>query len=275
MNSIAFIDTEIDPKNQKILDIGSIKNDGSSFHKSSVAEFTQFLNGTKFICGHNIFNHDIKYIGKAVTDAGIDIINIVDTLFLSPLLFPTNPYHALLKDDKLQSEDSNNPLNDSIKAKDLFNDEINAFKEIDETLKQIFYLLLNNKKEFHSFFHFIGYSSEGRELEKLIRERFNNEICDQVDVVKMIAEHPIELAYCLSLINSFINHKKIHSITPPWVLKNYPEVERVMFKLRNKPCIQGCAYCNNALDIKEGLKRFFGFGYFQNIRRRTITRESG
>jgi hypothetical protein len=37
MNSIAFIDTEIDPKSGKILDIDSVKGDGSIFHKSSVA----------------------------------------------------------------------------------------------------------------------------------------------------------------------------------------------------------------------------------------------
>ena len=263
MNSIAFIDTEIEPRSRKILDIGSIKGDGSSFHKTSIADFIQFLNGTKFICGHNIFNHDIKYIGKVLTDAGIKSSSIIDTLFLSPLLFPTKPYHALLKDDKLQSEDTNNPLNDSIKARDLFNDEIAAFKQTDETLKQIFYLLLNDKKEFHSFFRFIAYTSETIDLEKLIRQKFENEICKHVDLTKIILEHPIELAYCLSLVSAFIEHKKIHSITPPWVLKNYPEVERIMFLLRNKPCVSGCEYCNNALDIHKGLKRNFGFDSFR------------
>lgn len=263
MNSIAFIDTEVEPKSRKILDIGSVKGDGSSFHKTSVAEFIQFLNGTQFICGHNIFNHDIKYIGKALNDAGVNSANIIDTLFLSPLLFPTKPYHALLKDDKLQSEDMNNPLNDSIKARDLFNDEISAFKQTDETLQQIFYLLLNDKKEFHSFFRFIAYTSASTDIEKLISQKFQNEICEQVDLKKIISEHPIELAYCLSLVSSFIEHKKIHSITPPWVLKNYPEVERIMFRLRNKPCVSGCVYCNNALDIHKGLKRLFGFDSFR------------
>lgn len=265
MYSIAFIDTEIEPKSRKILDIGSVKGDGSFFHKASVAEFIQFINGTHFICGHNIFNHDIKYIGKALSDAGVNAENIIDTLYLSPLLFPTKPYHALLKDDKLQSEDSNNPLNDSIKAKDLFNDEVAAFTQSDGTLKQIFYLLLNDKKEFISFFRFIGYTSETRDLEKLIRDKFDNEICEHVNLTKIISEHPIEFAYCLSLINSFIHHKKIHSITPPWVLKNYKEVERIMFQLRNKPCITGCSYCNNALDIHKGLKRFFGFDTFKTF----------
>ncbi len=263
MNSIAFVDTEIEPKSRKILDIGSVKNDGSSFHNISITEFVQFISGTQFVCGHNIFNHDIKYIGQALKDAGISPENIIDTLYLSPLLFPTKPYHALLKDDKLQSEDANNPLNDSIKAKDLFYDEIAAFKQQHETLKQIFYLLLNSKKEFHAFFRFIEYVSTSTELESLIHTNFKNEICEQVDLTRIISANPVELTFCLSLINSFIQHKKIHSITPPWVLKNYPEVERIMFRLRNKPCISGCKYCNNALNPHKGLKRFFGFDTFR------------
>lgn len=263
MKPIAFIDTEIEPKSLKILDIGCIKADGNIFHKTSITEFTQFLKGTQFICGHNIFNHDIKYVGKALADAGISSSKIIDTLFLSPLLFPTKPYHALLKDDKLQTEYTNNPLNDSIKSRDLFYDEVEAFKKTDETLKQIFFLLLHNKREFQSFFRFIAYKSENTDVIKLIRQKFVNEICDQVVLNKMISENPIELAYCLSLISSFIEYKKIHSITPPWVLKNYPEVERIMFRLRNQPCVTGCAYCNSVLDINKGLKKFFGFDSYR------------
>jgi ATP-dependent DNA helicase RecQ len=259
MHSIAFIDTEIDPKSGKILDIGCVKGDDSTFHSSSITDFIKFIRGTAFICGHNIFNHDLKYIQKAVTDAEIFSVNIIDTLFLSPLLFPTKPYHALLKDDKLQTEDSNNPLNDSIKAKDLFFDEVAAFQQADETFKQILYLLLNGKKEFHSFFHFIEYKSSDTNLEKIIREKFHFEICEQADLTRIKLENPIELAYTLALINC----RNRYSITPPWVLKTYPEIERVMSALRNKPCITGCVYCNQALDIHMGLKTHFGFDSYR------------
>lgn len=261
--SIAFIDTEIDPQSRRVLDIGSVRDDGRQYHKASIPEFVSFMAGVRFICGHNIFNHDIKYVANALHEAGMDLTNIIDTLFLSPLLFPTKPYHALLKDDKLQTEDANNPLNDSIKARDLFYDEVAAFKQADETLKQIFYGLLHDQKEFQAFFRFIVYTSEHTNLERLIRRKFEGEICEQADLALLIAEHPMELAYSLSLIDSFIHNRKIHSITPPWVLKNYPEVERIMFRLRNTPCVTGCAYCNNALDVHKGLKRLFGFDSFR------------
>src|SRR5262249_18399957 len=110
---------------------------------------------------------------------------------------------------------------------------------------------------------FIAYATASTDLEKLIHQKFKDEICEHVDLKKMILENPIELAYCLSLVNSFIHHNKISSITPRWVLKNYPEVEQIMFRLRCKPCISGCAYCNSALDIRKGLKRLFGFDSFR------------
>ena len=270
MNSIAFIDTEIDRKSKKILDIGSVKSDGSQFRKTSIAEFIHFIKGTQFVCGHNIFNHDIKYIGDALQDAGISSSKIIDTLFFSPLLFPTKPYHALLKDDKLQSEDTNNPLNDAMKAKDLFHDEVAAFKHLDEALQRILYFLLYDKREFQSFFRFLGYTSAYTDLKELIRQKFENGICQNANLSKIIEKHPVELAYCLALIHSFIQHKKIHSITPPWVLKSYPQVEKIFFLLRSNPCTRGCPYCDKALNVHKGLKRFFGFDAFRNYEGETL-----
>ncbi len=265
MYPIAFVDTEVDPKSLKILDIGCIRDNGDTFHKGSVTEFISFLTGSKFVCGHNILRHDIKYLGKALTEAGIDFSNIIDTLFLSPLLFPSKPYHALLKDDKLQSDDTNNPLNDSIKAKDLFYDEITTFSQNDENLKQIYFLLLKNKPDFQAFFRFVGYFVAEMDPEKLIRRKFENEICEHSDLAGIIEAQPVELAYCLSLIDSFIRHPELRSVTPPWVLKNYPEVEQIMFRLRNRPCVSGCSYCSKALDTRRGLKRLFGFDSYRTF----------
>src|SRR5690606_23789670 len=126
-NSIAFIDAEIDPVSKEILDIGCIRENQEKFHNRSITSFVHFLNGTRFICGHNILNHDLKYLSKKISNSEKLWEHVIDTLYLSPLLFPSKPYHKLLKDDKLYSEELNNPLNDSIKAKELFNDEVFAF----------------------------------------------------------------------------------------------------------------------------------------------------
>ncbi len=262
--TIAFIDSEIEVNSKRILDLGGVKNNGDIFHGSSITDFIQFIKDTDFICGHNILNHDLKYIGVALSSAGINFDYAIDTLFLSPLLFPTKPYHALVKDDKLQSDEVNNPLNDSKNARDLFYDEVLAFNNIEESFQQILYLLLHDKKEFQAFFRFIGYSCSETNLKKLIKEKFSYEICQHTNLTQFILENPVELAYALSLINSLAENKKIDSITPPWVLKNYPDVERIIYLLRNKPCISGCDYCNNVLDGHKGLKRLFGFDSFRS-----------
>lgn len=150
-------------------------------------------------------------------------------------------------------------MNDSIKAKDLFFDEVTTFQRLDNNLKQILYSLLKDKLEFSGFFYFIEYHENEINIEQAIREKFYSKICEQANLQKIIVENPIELSYCLALINA--NNR--YSITPPWVLKNYPAVEQIMFLLRSKPCLKGCSYCNEALDIQKGLKHFFGFDSYR------------
>ncbi len=262
MKPITFFDTEIDPKSKKILDIGSVKSDGSVFHSNSIKDFADFLNNADFICGHNIIRHDLKYIQKYLPSQEKDHLKYIDTLFLSPLLFPTRPYHHLLKDDKLQTDELNNPVNDSQKAKDLFYDEISAFNNLDESIKLIYYLLLKGHDEFTYFFEYISFTNSKEViLSKLITERFQNKFCPNAPNETFIDKHPVEFAYCLALIDSTDRY----SITPRWVLINYPEVERIMYLLRNKPCLVGCKYCDEALDAKIGLKDFFGFDSYRTF----------
>lgn len=257
MKSITFIDAEINPDKRKITDIGGINNNGNHFHSGSIENFSTFLKSNEFICGHNIIKHDLRYLKRMLTD--LDNIKVIDTLYLSPLLFPNRPYHALLKDDKLQSEELNNPLNDAIKARDLFFDEIAAFHELDHSIKAIMFGLLNNVKEFTSFFDFISFTSDISDPAEITRSTFYSKICEHIDLDKIVAQHPVELAYCLSLINC----DNRYSITPPWVLKNYPKVEKIMFELTSKPCLTGCVYCNKALDAHRGLKKYFGFDSYR------------
>ena len=281
--SITFFDTEIDPGTRKILDIGAIKSDGSRFHKGSLKEFAGFLSGSGFVCGHNIIAHDMKYVGAAIDSAQVSRSHVIDTLYLSPLIFPKKPYHSLLKNDKLQTEEMNNPLNDSEKAKELFDSECAGFDARDEDLKEIYWLLLGNTQEFRGFFNFTGYnpsknagvpsfikglqnifrSDASSECAEKIRKRFRNEVCTNADIDRMVRESPVALAYSLALIGTLDQNPSVKSVTPPWVLHNYPEVEQLIFLLRNNPCKEGCQFCDRSFDVYEGLKNWFGFDSFR------------
>ena len=258
MHSIVFFDTETDHGGTKIYDIGGCRDDGGQFHDASLERFARFLQGVDFVCGHNILQHDVKFVRPALASAGISLDHAIDTLPWSPLLFPEKPYHALVKDDKLQSDAINNPLNDALKARDLFYDEMAAFLRLDPDLKIIYYGLLQAQAAFSAFFNYLNFQPENQDLAALIFQKFRSDICEKADVARFVEENPIELAYALAIINC--QHR--FSITPPWVLRNYPEVERIAAHLRSKPCLEGCPYCRQHLDIFKGLKQFFGFaGY--------------
>ena len=113
-DSYAFVDVEIGVKNHKIQDIGALRYDGATLHKNSKADLQAFLRHIDFLCGHNIVHHDAKYLFGDERQPWA----LVDTLYMSPLLFPERPYHRLVKDDKLMSDEMNNPVNDCEKARE-------------------------------------------------------------------------------------------------------------------------------------------------------------
>jgi ATP-dependent DNA helicase RecQ len=134
MPLIAYFDIEANPENQQILDIGAVLSDGSTFHQNRPIEFAAFVKAADFLCGHNILAHDLTYLQKQFGDREWGKDRAIDTLLLSPLLFPGKPYHHLVKDDKLQTDELNNPVNDARKAQRLLDDEIAAFHQLPPSL---------------------------------------------------------------------------------------------------------------------------------------------
>lgn len=255
---IAYLDLEITQEGA-VADIGCFINDELQYHGNSIKELLNFIDGIDFLCGHNLINHDLKHLKDIQLNKLLKNVQPIDTLYLSPLLFPAKPYHSLLKDDKLDPENHNNPLNDAIKAKQLFEDEISSFRKLPALLQRIFYFLLKDKKEFTGFFNYLGYIDNSADIKGLIVAEFAKKICSNIPLQQLIQDKPIALAYCLALINA--NDRT--SILPPWVIKNYPDVQQCLNLLRNKPCLQGCTYCNEKLNPHAALKYWFGFDQFR------------
>ena len=225
------------------------------------------MQGTRFICGHNLIHHDLVFLTAAL---GRPIqATAIDTLYLSPLLFPRRPYHALLKDDKLQTDELNNPVNDCKKALILFKDEIAAFSALPDALKHIFYNLLKDIPEFKGFFEYVHYSSFSfsdrgifglfKRSDLGIRDFFEEKICAHADIENMIRLYPVELAYALALINV----DDSLSILPPWTLRHYPQLYNLIVLLKNTPCEEGCPYCREKLNAVKALKKYFGYDSYR------------
>ena len=254
--NIAFVDTEVGLKDHKIHDIGALRDDGATFHQASQTALDQFLQEGKvdYICGHNLIHHDAYYLHLN----GI----LIDTLYLSPLLFPKRPYHHLVKDDKLMSEQMNNPVNDCEKAKELLMDEIAAWNLLSENKRKIFTLLLQHEKEFRGFLMYVGTIETDEtttDVSEFILSEYKNHICAHADIPALAAQSPCGLAYALALIGT----DDYQSVTPGWVLHNYPEVEHFIYVLCHTQCADGCEYCNRMLDIHYNLKQLFGYDAFR------------
>lgn len=255
----AFVDAEVGVRDHKVHDIGAVRHDGATYHGVSKSELVKFLDGVDFLCGHNIIRHDAKYL----FGEGAQKWQLVDTLFVSPLLFPERPYHKLLKDEKLQTDELNNPVNDCQKTRDLLMDEVSAWRRLSREKQIVFASLLHNKTEFAGFVEIVEEDEPKEIVEEelcdIIKQSYKGKICENADVEALIDSHPIELAYALALVDTS-DHR---SITPSWVLKNYPNVEYVVRMLRHTRCSDGCSYCNSQLDVYQNLKTFFGYDQFR------------
>lgn len=252
----AIVDVEVSMSDHKIHDIGALRYDGAIYHGCKKDELEYFLHDVDYLCGHNIINHDAKYL------FGNDPCKwvLVDTLYISPLLFPERPYHRLLKDDKLINEQMNNPVNDCEKARDLLMDEIARWNELSERKRRIISALLKGEKEFNGFLNVVGANTAVANLPALIWNEYKGRICQYADIVAIVEQYPCELAYALSLIST----SDERSITPGWVLHNYPGVEYVMGVLRQRHCNEpDCEYCKSFLDLHNNLKAFFGYDDFR------------
>ena len=262
MMKIAFIDLEVDGRG-KILDIGGVKA-GQGFHSARIPEFADFVSDCDCLCGHNIIGHDIKYLKPFLRKEYV----LVDTLYLSPLLFPQKPYHKLLKDDKILTEELNNPLNDSLKAQSLYDDEAMAFKALDKDFQQLYYDLLNEDIHFSGFFKSIEYVPSRKPFffrkstADIFRELFKGKICEHSNVESFVRDHKVECAYAAALIST----DDRNSITPAWILHNYPSVENVIRGLRAVNCGDArCAYCSQKLNAEYSLKKWFGYDRFRTF----------
>lgn len=264
---IGYIDTEVSPQSKKVLDYGAVREDGAMLHTSSYKEFRAFVSKCDTLCGHNILQHDLKYIGLNGN------FTYIDTLPLSPLLFPKKPYHRLVKDDKLQVDELNNPVNDAKKAQNLFADEVAAWEALPSAKKEIFYHLLYKTTEFGGFFKHLAFTPTTKRasllerallsdtgLEKQILTEYRGKICENANIGSLAKQTPIELAYALAVIGA----DDTLSMTPAWVVRNYPRVANALTLLRERPCGK-CIYCQNRLDAHQGLRDFFGYDQFRTF----------
>lgn len=261
--NLIFFDCETNSK-KTIIDLGALSiADEAVFHSARIDGLVRFVHDhggdSAMIAGHNVYRFDIPIVEPMTDFASRPLI---DTLYLSALLFPQNRFHALLKDERLQSGELSNPLSDAKKARELFDLEVAAFGELSPSVRQILCDLLADARPFVGFFHYLDMSpreDRPEELAARIREAWNGEICENAELECWLASARMEMAFALALLASQVPATAI----PAWVQKTMPAVQEILVSLCHSACAQGCNYCQNHLNLLVGLKKWFGFDGFR------------
>lgn len=131
------LDLEINRKNGRIRAYGAVRGDTGQGYtgggsKSELAKLDDLAVGADFVLGHNLVDFDLPHLMAAKPGLRLLKLPAVDTLRLSPLAFPRNPYHGLVKhyqDGGLKRGRVNDPELDSRIALEVFRDEQAALKE--------------------------------------------------------------------------------------------------------------------------------------------------
>jgi ATP-dependent DNA helicase RecQ len=91
--------------------------------QTALVELEGFAAGADFVLGHNLLGHDLPCLQAQAPGMDLLRLPVVDTLYLSPLAFPENPYHRLVKDYKLVCDSLSEPVADARLAGRVFREQ--------------------------------------------------------------------------------------------------------------------------------------------------------
>ncbi|MFQ5507584.1 MAG: hypothetical protein ACE5F1_22710, partial [Planctomycetota bacterium] len=116
LDATLCLDLELPPDGRGPVEVGFAFRRQSWRKRAAGDQLGRFLDtactaagDARFLLGHNLLRHDLPILRRRAPQARIHRLPVVDTLFLSPLAFPENPYHRLVKGYKLLKQARNDP----------------------------------------------------------------------------------------------------------------------------------------------------------------------
>ncbi|GAB6142947.1 RecQ family ATP-dependent DNA helicase [Desulfocicer niacini] len=290
-----FLDLEMIPQGE-IIQMGAVRGDDIFERKgrfntlTALRDLDAFAQGTQYIAGHNILFHDLPIMAHKAPDLALFKKPIIDTLWLSPLAFPRNPYHRLVKNYKLVKESINNPVSDARLAAILLRDQVDAFSAMDRELLLFYRACFQHMElpEATSFFQVSpgkAFSPPGRGLAAclelcgatalitrdramdIFREKTRNNVCNTFwEPLFLEFWTTPHLRFILSYALAWLQVSGGNSVLPAWVRKQFPDIVSLLSGLREKPCLdKTCTHCTTTHDPVKHLTRFFGFPSYRKL----------
>ncbi len=243
-----------------------------------LGEFPELAKAARFVAGHNIIEHDLPVLDAEYGIAVLRSLPAVDTLYLSPLAFPKNPYHRLTKNDRLVRSAKNHPARDCESSRTILEDAIAAFaneleKETGRDRLALTRWLLagaelpwNGSRGMDLFFDGLGVPelAEGTATDLWGRLTAAHACPDAArrewSAAASDPKHRAALAYVLA----WLQVAGSDSVIPGWVRHRFPKTAETIKRLRSTPCGDtGCKWCSQTQDPTKQLTRFFGFPAFR------------
>ena len=233
-------------------------------------ELTQ---GASFVLGHNVIAFDQPALSMLHPHLALHHLPLVDTLELSPVAFPQNPYHRLVKDYKLCTTTRNDPVRDAELAYELFLDQGDALRQRveehpDEALCLHYFLSAENGKGMANFFATLRHAllPTLEEVQAAWQRATTGKVCvtAQKQVVSTLlsdTQWHKPLAYALA----WLGVAGGNSVLPPWVMLSFPKTRQVIAALRDVPCTEpDCTWCQEQHNILQLLPKYFpGINHFR------------
>lgn len=281
-SQILSIDLEITKDGKRLTHLGAVLGDKTlDVREQAVTkgldELNQWAQSAAFILGHNIGEHDLPWVYQQDIDcSNLKSLPIIDTLFLSPLAFPKNPYHHLVKDYKLVKDSYNNPVADAKLALSIFNDQKQALADLYQQkphLISLYYYLFSSTtlSEFSTqgmaevMVDIITTKPDKEDIAELITLCVDNKACpnQMQQLIKAFYAQEVS-ALGLAYAMAWLQVAEGNSVLPPWVWRRFPEVKTVIRQLRETHCgHKDCQYCTENFDARRHLNRFFELDDFR------------
>ncbi len=274
------LDLEVSKKDARLHAFGAVRGDTGSrlVHSGkglsdALARLDDLAAGASFVLGHNLIAFDLPHLTAAKPGLRLLKLPAVDTLRLSPLAFPRNPYHHLVKhyqDGRLRRGQVNDPELDARIALEVFRDQWKALREAPPDLRTAWHWLTTPESQgidraLDDFFSGIRHSHRpsGTEACSAITRRLKGIVCttQAKEVMARAETYGWALAYALA----WLSVAGGNSVMPPWVRHQFPEAGHLVRRLRDIACTAPeCAWCRERHDARKELKRWFGFDGFRS-----------
>ena len=272
------IDLEVHPKNGRIQKFAAVNSEtgeslvfgGKGRLADALEQLDRMADRVSCVAGHNLIDFDLPHLKAASPGLRLLGMPAIDTLMLSPLAFPKNPYHRLIKhyqDAGLVRGQVNDPELDARLALEVLRNEFDALKKSPPRLLSCWHWLVTRDgtgRGFDRFFESVRRSQRPDDDGALaaISARLDGKGCR--NHCSAILEKPAAQGWPLAYALAWLSVCGGNSVIPPWVIHQFPETLRIIRKLRDTACADpDCQWCREYHDPVPELKRWFGFSSFR------------